>query len=199
MTTEVIQNGRLSAQLQHSISASRSSHIDHVFDGEERRNSYKRWEMNSRILDDVTTQAREIQRPQRVHHLRGSFSYDRPRRVRMPHSANNPLRYSQENLQAQVVAKHNMKVLQSALIFLVVAAAIGLLWFTTLQLAGDPMAALPTDLTTVSVQSGDTLSSIAGKTAPLADRGAMIARIQELNQLAGANVYPGQLLVVPAG
>ncbi|MFY9191010.1 MAG: LysM peptidoglycan-binding domain-containing protein [Lawsonella sp.] len=61
------------------------------------------------------------------------------------------------------------------------------------------MATLPSELGTVSVQSGDTLSSIAGKVAPTADRTAMIERIQELNKLSSAVVYPGQLLVVPMG
>ena len=70
---------------------------------------------------------------------------------------------------------------------------------TIVQLTGDPTASLPTNLASVSVQSGDTLGSIALHYAPHADAGAVIARIQELNGLTSSAISPGQVLVVPAG
>ena len=142
--------------------------------------------------------AEKARQPMRVRNRRGSFSYERPRRVRVP-SPEYPRLEESRNRNAQIAAVTNARNLQSVMIFILLAAVIGVLWFTIAQLAGDPMATLPSELGTVSVQSGDTLSSIAGKVAPTADRTAMIERIQELNKLSSVVVYPGQLLVVPMG
>ena len=50
----------------------------------------------------------------------------------------------------------------------------------------------------VSVESGDTLWSIARTVAPHSDTRDMIKRIADLNDLHSSTVRAGQLLVVPA-
>lgn len=49
----------------------------------------------------------------------------------------------------------------------------------------------------VTVDYGDTLWSIAGRSAPEAPRNETILRIGELNSLDGADLEPGQVLFVP--
>jgi nucleoid-associated protein YgaU len=49
----------------------------------------------------------------------------------------------------------------------------------------------------VVVQSGDTLWSIASSLAGDADVRAVVYRIQQLNALEGADLVPGQVLVLP--
>lgn len=49
----------------------------------------------------------------------------------------------------------------------------------------------------VTVGYGDTLWSIAGRSAPDASRNETILRIGELNSLDGADLQPGQVLFVP--
>jgi LysM repeat protein len=51
---------------------------------------------------------------------------------------------------------------------------------------------------TVTVMPGDTLWSIAQSVAPNADAQAVIAAIEELNQLETLTVQPGQKLAIPA-
>ncbi len=50
---------------------------------------------------------------------------------------------------------------------------------------------------TITVMPGDTLWSIAGDVAPNADAQAVIAGIEELNQLDTLTVQPGQKLAIP--
>ncbi len=47
---------------------------------------------------------------------------------------------------------------------------------------------------TVTVQSGDTLWSIAGRIAPQRDASAEVADLQRLNHLSGVALVPGQVL-----
>jgi nucleoid-associated protein YgaU len=49
----------------------------------------------------------------------------------------------------------------------------------------------------VVVQSGDTLWSIASSLAGNADVRAVVYRIRQLNALEGADLIPGQVLVLP--
>ncbi len=55
------------------------------------------------------------------------------------------------------------------------------------------------DVETVTVNYGDTLWSIAGRTAPESPRNEAILRIGELNDLDSGDLQPGQVLFVPAG
>ena len=55
-----------------------------------------------------------------------------------------------------------------------------------------------TNFETVTVMPGDTLWSIAQDVAPNADAQAVVAGIEELNQLDTLTVQPGQKLAIPA-
>lgn len=140
----------------------------------------------------------KLAKRQRVRGHSGSFVYERPRRVRVPRSSH-PEGWQSQDANVQMGAVSGIKAFQTIAIFFVLAIMIGILWFTTVQLMADPMASLPSQLGTVSVHSGDTLSSIAREAAPAADPAAMIERIQQINKLSGVAVYPGQVLVVPIG
>lgn len=50
----------------------------------------------------------------------------------------------------------------------------------------------------VTVQAGETLWQLAEGIDPTADPRDVISDIVHLNQLAGADLYPGQLLAIPA-
>jgi LysM repeat protein len=50
---------------------------------------------------------------------------------------------------------------------------------------------------TVTVESGETLWSVASRIAPHADPRLVVADIQSLNHLATPSVEPGQQLIVP--
>ncbi|HET6818860.1 MAG TPA: LysM peptidoglycan-binding domain-containing protein [Mycobacteriales bacterium] len=61
-------------------------------------------------------------------------------------------------------------------------------------------AAAPTGVEharTVTVQPGETLWAVAVRIAPHADPRLVVARIAQINHLAGAEVFAGQQLVVP--
>ncbi|MFD9891172.1 LysM peptidoglycan-binding domain-containing protein [Amycolatopsis sp. NPDC059027] len=62
---------------------------------------------------------------------------------------------------------------------------------------GAPGAAVPARTAAVSVERGDTLSSLAERFAPSSDPGAVVDRIKELNRLDDAVLVPGLLLTVP--
>ncbi len=62
--------------------------------------------------------------------------------------------------------------------------------------ATDTSAAAP--LETVTVSSGQSLWQIAERLAPRADTREVIADLMNLNQLPSAEIWPGQLLEVPA-
>jgi hypothetical protein len=50
----------------------------------------------------------------------------------------------------------------------------------------------------VTVESGQTLWQLAEQVAPQSDPRDVIAQIEQLNQLAGSDVYAGQELAIPA-
>jgi hypothetical protein len=60
--------------------------------------------------------------------------------------------------------------------------------------AGTPV---PARTAVVSVEEGDTLSSLAARFAPDSEPGAVVARIKELNRLDGPVLVPGLALTVP--
>ena len=80
----------------------------------------------------------------------------------------------------------------------VVAAAVGVVAVGVVGLArasapstGAPHRTVPD---TVTVHSGDTLWSIAGRVAPQRDPSAEVADLQQLNRLSGVALVPGQVL-----
>jgi LysM domain-containing protein len=64
-------------------------------------------------------------------------------------------------------------------------------------LAGASAPAVPATTAVVRVVPGENLWDVAERAAPGSDTGAVVARIRELNGLAGSEVRPGQPLTVP--
>jgi nucleoid-associated protein YgaU len=86
------------------------------------------------------------------------------------------------------------RVVLSALLALPIFAA-------TLFLAtpGAQAGASAGEVTTYTVLAGESLWDIAGEIAPDEDPRAVIDKIRHTNSLSGAEVFPGQTLVLPAG
>lgn len=58
---------------------------------------------------------------------------------------------------------------------------------------------MPTRLSVVEVQTGETLQSIAARVAPDVPADSVVERIRELNKLDAAAVRAGQTLIAPIG
>lgn len=102
---------------------------------------------------------------------------------------------------AEVVAPVRLTRRGVVVLFLAVAVLGGVLvWLAALSAGGHasapPADAVPAGVTVVTVQSGDTLWSIAGRVAPDRDPRAEVADLQRLNHLGGADLAPGQQLRV---
>lgn len=72
---------------------------------------------------------------------------------------------------------------------------LGLVWLA--KLSAPQASPLPAAPTSVTVQAGDTLWSIATRVAPQRDPMAEVAALQQRNHLAGVDLVPGQVLRVP--
>jgi nucleoid-associated protein YgaU len=77
----------------------------------------------------------------------------------------------------------------------VLAVGAGLVWLAALS--APRAAAPPAAPHAVTVQSGDTLWSIATRIAPERDPRAEVAALEKRNGLAGVELVPGQVLQVP--
>lgn len=82
------------------------------------------------------------------------------------------------------------------LVIAALATALAIVGFACLG-AGSVDGAVPTRTVVVQVRSGESLGDIAARTAPGAVVEQVVARIVEMNALAGSGVHPGQSLVVP--
>jgi nucleoid-associated protein YgaU len=96
-----------------------------------------------------------------------------------PDSAAPPLRLTRRGVVASGVA--------------VAVAAIGLVWLAWSSAPGTATHA-PRVPATVTVQSGDTLWSIAGRVAPGRDPRDEVVRLQRINHLDGVGLAAGQVL-----
>ncbi len=70
------------------------------------------------------------------------------------------------------------------------------------NLSGGPSTATPADaerLAVVRVGVGESLQQLAGRIAPDAPTGPVVARIRELNKLETSSVLAGQTLIAPVG
>ncbi|MHC1560212.1 LysM peptidoglycan-binding domain-containing protein [Actinomycetospora sp. C-140] len=63
--------------------------------------------------------------------------------------------------------------------------------------AAAPTVPVPAGTSVAVVGAGESLDDVAGRVAPGADTGAVVARIRELNGLEGSAVATGRPLVVP--
>ncbi|MEO9222549.1 MAG: LysM peptidoglycan-binding domain-containing protein [Mycobacteriaceae bacterium] len=64
---------------------------------------------------------------------------------------------------------------------------------------GADTTAVPTQTGVAQVHQGETLSGVAARVAPQAQRAATVRRIVQLNGLSGVSIRAGQTLVVPTG
>jgi nucleoid-associated protein YgaU len=81
---------------------------------------------------------------------------------------------------------------------LVAAAAVTLIVVSGLGWIGHNTAPeVPANTAVVQVGAGETLWDIARRVAPQSDPRAVVERIQQLNQITGSAVSPGQWLQVP--
>jgi nucleoid-associated protein YgaU len=102
-------------------------------------------------------------------------------------------RPSGETLAPPLRLTHRGVVVVSTAVAVLAAALIGLAWLSAPSGASGPPAATAAS-DTVTVQSGDTLWSIATRVAPRRDPRAEVAALQEINHLDGAALVPGQVL-----
>ena len=84
-----------------------------------------------------------------------------------------------------------------AVLFVFVALAIAAFSLTYSQSADATATSGKAKFTSVYVESGDTLWSIAKKYAPNVDTQEAITNIQNLNNLSNVNLEPGQRLALP--
>ncbi len=83
------------------------------------------------------------------------------------------------------------------LVLLVVAAAVVVLgpWRA---IASAPEGAAPQGWSTVMVQPGDTLWTLAERVDPAGDPRVVVAQIKQANALSSSSITPGQVLAIPA-
>ncbi|GAY15995.1 hypothetical protein MSZK_27210 [Mycobacterium sp. shizuoka-1] len=100
-------------------------------------------------------------------------------------------------------APHGRRTVSTAVtLALAGAAALITFWLGMVgHFSGAPAAAeqLPDQLAVVQVQAGETLQQLAGRVAPDAPAGQVMARIRDLNKLDSASLDAGQTLIAPIG
>ena len=214
MVTISSLHGTLALRSTESDSVPHSLTLDNAFD---RGRGYVTFSRSGRSIplrvtvpadsSAVVAAQSRVQSPSlRQRARRGSFVYERPRRVRTARSQVGVVSPCDDSAlsSSAVVQRSSLGALRNPVwgqlaIIVVLMVTLGVLAFTIAQLVGDPAASIPTSLTTISVRTGDTLGSIASHYAPRADTAAVIDRIRDLNELQSAALLPGQVLVVPAG
>ncbi|MFM9034639.1 MAG: LysM peptidoglycan-binding domain-containing protein [Mycobacterium sp.] len=102
---------------------------------------------------------------------------------------------------SRAVHSRRQPVSTAASLAVAAAAAAVTFWLGLLaHVSGDPAPAqLPDRLAVVQVQAGESLQQLAGRVAPDAPAGPVVARIRELNRLDSASVDAGQTLIAPIG
>jgi nucleoid-associated protein YgaU len=86
-----------------------------------------------------------------------------------------------------------------AAVFLLLAVSIADVVGGGLARASSAEAMVPVSTLSVVVQPGDSLWTIAGRTAPTTDPREVVSRIRDLNGLRSNLIQPGQVLLVPSG
>lgn len=112
-----------------------------------------------------------------------------------------PLRYRGTGIAVSRAAHGHRPVGTAVTMALAATAALITLWLGALaNFSGDRVAEPavgPERLAVVQVQAGETLQQLAGRVAPEAPAGQVVARIRDLNQLDSAAVDAGQTLIAP--
>ncbi|WP_179468723.1 LysM peptidoglycan-binding domain-containing protein [Mycolicibacterium vinylchloridicum] len=113
-----------------------------------------------------------------------------------------PIQYRGSGVAFSRAAHTRRPVSTAVTIALAGVAALITLWLGLVgHLSAAPMAAdqLPDQLAVVQVQAGETLEQLAGRVAPDAPAGQVMARIRDLNKLDSASLDAGQTLIAPIG
>lgn len=112
-----------------------------------------------------------------------------------------PLHYRGTGVAVSRAAHGRRPVGTAVTVSLAAMAALITLWLGALaNFSGDRAAtpsAVPERLAVVQVQAGESLQQLAGRVAPEAPAGQVVARIRDLNQLDSAAVDAGQTLIAP--
>jgi LysM repeat protein len=87
---------------------------------------------------------------------------------------------------------------RGVLLTIVAAPLVAIALFAGLNAGGATATSSSTPLSTVTVASGQSLWQLARHIAPNADPRDVISDIIDVNQLASADVYPGEQLEIPA-
>lgn len=102
---------------------------------------------------------------------------------------------------AAALARPALRLTRRARLLVTVVSALSLLAVIGLAaLNADPMqGGLEEAPASVVVQTGDTLWQIAAEVAPAEDPAVVVELLRSANDLGGAALQPGQVLVVPSG
>ncbi len=100
-------------------------------------------------------------------------------------------------------ASHRRPITPAATVLLALLAGAFTLWLGFVANLGGAAAEqpveMPTRLSVVEVQTGETLQSIAARVAPDVPADSVVERIRELNKLDTSAVRTGQTLIAPIG
>ncbi len=126
----------------------------------------------------------------------------RRRRVQSRRPGGAPLGYRSTGVLMSRASHRRRPITPVATVLLALLAGGFTLWLGMVaQLGGpteEPMQ-LPTRLSVVYVEAGETLQHIAARVAPDAPAGSVVERIRELNKLETSTVQAGQTLIAPIG
>lgn len=130
----------------------------------------------------------------------------RRRRRMQPHRpAGAPLSYRGTGVLMSRASHRTRPITPVSTVLLALLAAGITLWLGLVAQAGGAATAaetsveLPTRLSVVEVEAGETLQHIAHRVAPDAPAGPVVERIRELNKLESSAVRTGQTLIAPIG
>ncbi|MGK2855487.1 MAG: LysM peptidoglycan-binding domain-containing protein [Microbacteriaceae bacterium] len=126
----------------------------------------------------------------------------RRRRVQSHRPGAAPLSYRGTGVLMSRASHRRRPITPVATVLLALLAGGITLWLGLVAQLGGPTETpvqLPTRLSVVYVQDGETLQHIAHRVAPDAPAGSVVERIRELNKLESGTVQAGQTLIAPIG
>lgn len=126
----------------------------------------------------------------------------RRRRVQSRRPGGAPLGHRGTGVLMSRASHRRRPITPLATVLLALLAGAVTLWLGLVaQLAGptEEPVQMPTRLSVVYVQAGETLQHIAHRVAPDVPTGSVVERIRELNKLESSTVQAGQTLIAPIG